>query len=899
MTEYLPFIVAGLVTGAVYGLAGVGLVLTYKTSGVFNFAHGALATVAAYVFFVLNVERELSWPLAAAGAILVAGPVMGLILELLTRRISTAGLAYQVAATVGLLLVVEAGTDLLFDPTVIRVVPPFLTQERFTVLDTSIAWADVMVLGFAIAVTAALALFFRLSRTGLQMRAVVDNPELLSLFGGSPPFTRRLAWVLGSVLVAASGVLLAPILPLDPLQLTLLVVAAFGAAAIGSFSSLPLTLLGGLLIGVLASLCTKWFLTGALAGVPVSLPFIVLFAVLLVFPKRRLAGKAFSVARSRSTWSAPTSVQLVGGALVIGFLATVPTFAGVRLTAWTVAVASVLIFLSLSLLVRTSGQVSLAHVSFTAIGAAAFSHLAVDQELPWLVALFLAGLIAVPIGAVLAIPAIRLTGLYLALATFGFGILLQSMFYSQDYMFGATGLGLPEPRPGWSWVDVQSDEGYYYLVLAFVAIATGLVIWLNKSRLGRLMRGLADSPMAVATSGAEVNVTRVMVFCLSAFLAAVGGALAAVAQTTVSGDSYQPLTSLVFFVLVMIVLGGEPWNAVIASALFFLVPAYLDTGDITTWTQVAFGVAGVAVALLPGSAREVPRPIRELVDRLSRRGRRPVTIPLVGTRTPVQPGTLELRGLHVRFGGVHAVDGVSLSAPTGSITGLIGPNGAGKTTTFNACSGINRPSSGTVSLDGHDLSHRGPAYRARRGIGRTFQKMELFESLTVRENVALGAEAARSGFNPLSHVFSSPIRSKRAAADTQHAIDLCALGDLAERPVSALSTGQRRLVELARCLAGDFRVLLLDEPSSGLDHAETEFFGTILKNAVAERGLGILLVEHDMSLVLDVCQHIYVLDFGKPIFDGSPEQVMASPVVRAAYLGDSDVETVLELEVTA
>jgi ABC-type branched-subunit amino acid transport system ATPase component/branched-subunit amino acid ABC-type transport system permease component len=907
MTEYLPFIVAGLVTGAVYGLAGVGLVLTYKTSGVFNFAHGALATVAAYVFYVLNVEHAVSWPVAAACAVFLAAPVMGVVLELITRRIATAGLAHQVSATVGLLLAVEAGTDLLFDPTVVRVVPAFLTDETFRVLDTNVQWADVIVFAFSIVVTAALALFFRTSRTGLQMRAVVDNPELLSLFGGSPAGTRRLAWVLGSMLVAASGVLFAPLLPLNPLQLTLLVVAAFGAAAIGSFSSLPLTLVGGLLIGVLASLSTKWFTTGVLSGVPVSLPFIVLFAVLLLFPKRRLAGKAFTVARSRATWSAPASVQLVSGALVIALLATVPSFAGVRLTAWTVAVASVLVFLSLSLLVRTSGQVSLAHVSFTAIGAAAFSHLAVDHEMPWLVALLLAGLIAVPIGAVLAIPAIRLTGLYLALATFGFGILLQNMFYSQDYMFGATGLGLSEPRPGWSWVDVQSDEGYYYLVLTFVAVATGLVIWLNKSRLGRLMRGLADSPMAVATSGAEVNVTRVMVFCLSAFLAAVGGALAAVAQTTVNGDSYQPLTSLIFFVVVMIVLGGEPWNAVIASASFFLVPAYLATGDVVTWTQVAFGVTGVAVALLPAGAGEVPEPVRRMVDRLSRRRVRSFTAPAAGLRPTVEPGALEVRGLDVRFGGVQAVAGVSLTAPTGSITGLIGPNGAGKTTTFNACSGLNRPASGTVVLDGHDLTGRGPAHRARRGLGRTFQKMELFESLTVRENVAIGADAARSGFNPLSHIFSNPVRSRRAAAYTQQAIEMCALTELAERPVSALSTGQRRLVELARCLAGDFRILLLDEPSSGLDHAETEFFGAILKNAVAQRGLGILLVEHDMSLVLDVCQHIYVLDFGKPIFDGSPEQVVASPIVRAAYLGDAEVEAVVEavvevvteLEVTA
>jgi ABC-type branched-subunit amino acid transport system ATPase component/branched-subunit amino acid ABC-type transport system permease component len=898
MSEYLPFVIAGLVTGSVYGLAGIGLVLTYKTSGVFNFAHGALATVAAYVFYVLYAEHGTAWPIAAACAVLVAGPVMGVLLELIARRIATGGLAYQVAATVGLLLVVEAGAELLFDATVVRRVPAFLTPRHFTFQGTNVQWSDVIVFVFSVVVTVGLAAFFRASRRGLQMRAVVDNPELLSLFGTSPVATRRLAWILGAMLVAASGVLFAPLLPLSPLQLTLLVVAAFGAAAIGSFSSLPLTLLGGLLIGVLASLSTKWFTAGALTGIPVSLPFIVLFGVLLVFPKRRLAGKAFTAARARATWSAPASVQLLSGTLVLGFLATVPVFAGVHLTAWTVSVASVITFLSLSLLVRTSGQVSLAHVSFTAIGAAAFSHLAVDRGLPWLIALLLASLTAVPIGAVLAIPAIRLTGLYLALATFGFGILLQNMFYSQDYMFGATGLGLPEPRPAWSWVDLQSDRGYYYLVLAVVAVTAGVVIWLNKSRLGRLMRGLADSPMAVATSGAEVNVTRVMVFCLSAFLAAGGGALAAVAMTTVNGDSYQPLTSLIWFVLVIVVFGGEPWNAVVASVLFFLVPSYLTSADVTRWTQLAFGVAALVVAMLPAGAREVPEPMRRAIDRLARR-RPAIVAPRAVGRTPAVPGSLQVRALEVSFGGVKAVDGVSLTAPTGSITGLIGPNGAGKTTTFNACSGLNRPTAGKVSLDGHDVSRRGPAYRARRGIGRTFQKMELFESLTVRENVAMGADAARSGFNPFSHVLSRPATSRVAAAHVQQAIEVCDLEDLAERPVGALSTGQRRLVELARCLAGNFRILLLDEPSSGLDHAETERFGDILKRVVVERGIGILLVEHDMSLVLDVCQHIYVLDFGKPVFEGSPEEVIASPVVRAAYLGDPDVERAAsELEVT-
>jgi ABC-type branched-subunit amino acid transport system ATPase component len=170
--------------------------------------------------------------------------------------------------------------------------------------------------------------------------------------------------------------------------------------------------------------------------------------------------------------------------------------------------------------------------------------------------------------------------------------------------------------------------------------------------------------------------------------------------------------------------------------------------------------------------------------------------------------------------------------------------------------------------------------------------MELFESLTVRDNVAVGVEGVLAGGNPLSHLASKRADSANVRAGTDHALELCDIADLADVPVSTLSTGQRRLVELARCLAGPYRILLLDEPSSGLDRTETERFGSILKRVLEERGVGILLVEHDMSLVLDVCDMVYVLDFGKLVFEGTPTEVVNSPIVQAAYLGDEAIESV-------
>ena len=252
---------------------------------------------------------------------------------------------------------------------------------------------------------------------------------------------------------------------------------------------------------------------------------------------------------------------------------------------------------------------------------------------------------------------------------------------------------------------------------------------------------------------------------------------------------------------------------------------------------------------------------------------------------------LHVRGLSVRYGGLHAVEDVTLAAPIGRITGLIGPNGAGKTTTFNACTGLVRPSAGTVSLFDGDITRLAPQARARRGLGRTFQRMELFDSLTVLENVALGREAGLAGRAPLRHLRASRTERLEVDAAAWDALRRCGIEDVADRRTADLSTGHRRLVELARAVAGGFRMLLLDEPSSGLDRVETERFGEILLELVADGRHGILLVEHDMALVMSVCSFLYVLDFGKLLFEGTPQEVAASDVVRAAYLGAEAVES--------
>ena len=903
MSDLLPFIVSGIATGAIYGLAASGLVLTYKTSGIFNFGQGALATAAAYIFYYLYVDRGLDWKLAAALTVLVLGPLMGLVMEVIARHLAPQRTAWKVVGTVGLILIVQGlgtikyGTDPL-------TVPQFLPKgtETFRVFDVNVTYAYLIITVLSLTVVGALYALFRFTRLGVAMRAVVDDPDLLDLAGTSPSRVRRTSWIIGSTFAALSGVLIVPLIGLEPIGLTFLVVQAFGAAAIGMFASIPLTFLGGILIGIVSDVSKKYVLDVSwLGGLPASLPFIILFVVLLVTPRRRLVPPSSTEARPPLQWHGPLVLRYGVGAVVVALLALVPQVVDVKLSFWTNALTQIIIFLALGLLVRTAGLVSLCTTTFAAIGAVAFSQLAFDHGVPWLLAVLLAALIAVPIGALVAIPAIRLSGLFLALATLGFGIMVERLLYPRDFMFTTFAEGRRIPRPSWG----SSDESYYYVVLAFVVVATIIIVLIHQGRLGRILRGLGESPTAVSTLGLNINTTRVIVFCIAAFFAAIAGILyGGLVNFATAGDRYyQSFTSIILLAVLALAPFREPWYAVFAG-LTAVIPGYLTGSDTPYWLNVIFGVFAILVALQGGPAG-MPVKLQAFFDRLGRRrpqvAVQPTPIGAISAaellhRPPPQvaggiPG-LSIDELTVRFGGLLAVDNLSFQAPMGRITGLIGPNGAGKTTTFNACSGLNRPTSGRVRVHGNDISALSPSARARLGLGRTFQIMQLCESLTVFDNVALGRESSQAGARPMSQLVAGPRDERVRTIAATESLELCGIGDLAGMQAGSLSTGQRRLVELARCLAGPFDLLLLDEPSSGLDREETIRFGDVLTRVVKERGCGILLVEHDMSLVMRICEYMYVLDFGVLIFEGDPAAVGASQTVRAAYLGDDSVVSV-------
>jgi branched-subunit amino acid ABC-type transport system permease component len=600
VSQFWPFVVIGLTSGSVYGLAGTGLVLTYKTSGIFNFAHGTIAALMAYLFYNLHQRDHVPWPIALIVCVFVLSPLVGYLLERMARRLADAPLVMKVVATVGLLvglqqfLIIHYGSAEIFSNR-------FLPTGTFRVAGVNIGYDQAISMVIALAGVIGLTLMFSSTRLGRGMQAVVDQPELLALTGTSPIKVRRRAWYIGTSFAGLCGILLAPTIGLDPLVLTLLVVQAFGAAAIGRFRSIPLTYAGGLLIGVLGALATKYVTQyPSLAGIPPSMPFIVLFVVLVVAPRRWLVD--FTTERKPRITEPrriPLGVRVVGGVALVGLLLRLPYLVGAHLPVYTSALAYVIIFLSLAVLMRTSGQVSLAQLAFAAVGAVASGRLAAQAGVPWFLAVVLGALTAVPIGVLLAIPAIRRSGLYLALATFGFAVLLEQLVYPLGFMFGGSSGTIRAPRP-----DVaHGDRAYYYVVLAFVVATVALVIALNRSRLGRLLRAMADSPTALDTYGTSVTAVKVIVFSLSAFLAGLGGALYGPVTGTASPDDFAALESLILVVVAVLIGGSEVTASVGAAVAQVVVPGYITSATLKSYLPLLFGVAAVMIAMSESGVR--------------------------------------------------------------------------------------------------------------------------------------------------------------------------------------------------------------------------------------------------------------------------------------------------------
>lgn len=598
MHDYMPLIVSGVANGSLVAIAAMGLVLSYKASGIFNFAHGAVGAVAAGVFYQLYALNGLPAWLALLITLVGVGVIFGFVMERVATFVASASTTMKIVATLGIMISLTSLFNLRYG-SITQEFPSFLPQDTFGLFGVRVSYEQLIavILGIGLAIT--MTFFFKRTLAGRAMRAIVDDPQLVGLIGLSPTTVRRWAWMLGTSFAAIAGVFIAPSIGLDGTTLTLLVVEGFGAAAIGRFSSLPLTYLGAVLIQVGVAVSSKVASdTPSLQALPSALPFAVLFLVLLLSPRGWLIEVGASLQQRVVT--VPNQSWRVGAVKlvpVVALIVAVPYLFEDHLFAWTRGMIFAILMMSLSLLVRLSNQVSLCQMTFAAVGAVASYHL-VEAGLQWELSLLVAGLIAVPIGAFVAIPAARLSGVYLALATLSFGLFVETMIYETPWMFGDDPLPLLISRPTWA----EDDRAYFYLIPAVGAVCYGIVRLIERGRLGQLLRSKADSPIALQALGVNVNLLPFVAFCVAAFIAGVAGALVGPA-IGVFGKSDFPTIPLSLMLVALLVLGSrDPRIGTVGAALggaigLIVLPDYIASYDVLQGLNLLFGFATVEAAV--------------------------------------------------------------------------------------------------------------------------------------------------------------------------------------------------------------------------------------------------------------------------------------------------------------
>jgi branched-chain amino acid transport system permease protein len=556
----------------------------------------------------------------------------------------------------------------------------------------------------------------------------------------------------------------------------------------------------------------------------------------------------------------------VGAAILVALTAVVP-FDGyvhnILMQATTFAIA----VFGLSVVLGLCGQINLAQAAFFGIGAYAVGIGTSDYQISYWLCLAAGCIMALLAGALLGISTLRLGGHYLAMVTISFQQIVTLIMINTIWLThgpdGVSNIGRP--------MLFQSSQSYLAFCVGMLALV-GYFVWkLPDTALGRSMRAVRDNELAAGVNGIDVFRTKVSAFALSAVLGGFAGGLFAGGFAYVSPDQFSFAESVVF--LTMSLLGGvaSPIGSAIGTGLLILIPE---------WLRFLKSIPGLYLVIL--IIRYMPDGIWGFVNIATKRWRAKARVHAAGLALLLKPATiggnmvLEVKGLSKYFGGLKAVDGVDIEVRRGGVHALIGPNGSGKTTTLNVLSGLYKATAGRVILDGTDVTEMPPHQRAAAGLGRTFQNIRLFRSMTALENVVIGAE--RPG-NTLIGEGADALTARAMSALT-----FVGLGARANELISSFSYGHQRLIEIARALAANPTLLLLDEPAAGLNSSEKLELHELLKR-IAAQGLTILIIDHDMTLVSEAAQHITVLNFGRRIADGESMAVLRHPDVVSAYLG--------------
>ncbi|MFF8267949.1 ATP-binding cassette domain-containing protein [Streptomyces sp. NPDC016562] len=893
MGDLLVFVLSGLVSGALYALLATGLVLSYAASGLFNFAHGATAYLCALTFY--EVHSGLGWPAVPAALLVVCvlAPGLGWGLDrLMFRRLARVGETAQIVATIGLLVALPAGglwaVELLADAG--APVKPAENQFGLPGAGPSPArsWqladgvgvdSDQLITWVVTALVAvALWVLMRRTRLGLLLRAAVDNRSLTELRGISADRLSSVAWMIASALAGLAGVLATPLLGLSAHDFTLFLFVSATAAVIGRFASVPLAFAGGLGLGVLQNLVAGYAsFAERITGFRTAVPFLILFGGLLVLTRTARAAGVSAVDPppvdhlAGASWGRRWGVWAAGAGLlcVAFYTVTTPFWSG--LLAQGLAIA--LVFMSFTVVTGLGAMVSLAQGTFVT-GAALVAGLLMSRGWPFVAALAVGTCVAALLGALVALPALRLGGRSLALATLALAFLADQVLFQLRWLRNGDS-GWPVPRPVFGPVDLSDDRALGVALVVLVALVAAGLSALRGSPSGRAMLAVRSAPAAAVASGVSVLRTKLLLFTLSAGLAGFGGVMYASYNTRITATDFTAMTGLVWLAVVVAAGVRRPQYAVVAGLVFAVAPRLL--ADYVTSSAhlpvILFGLAGLALANDPdgycaalpvrwakrrtaasrGSAADPAQPSRAGLEAAAPGGT---------AESPAAPA-LTLRGVSAGYDGGLVLHGVDLVVRRGEILAVLGPNGAGKSTACRVAAGLLPVVGGSVYVDGRDLTREGAVRRARAGVLLAPEGRGIFPALTIEENLALYLKDADA--RAAVYARFPRLAERRAVA------------------AGALSGGEQQMLALAPLLQRPPEVLIADEPSLGLAPRVVEEVYALLTE-LRDAGTALLLVEEKAAGILGVADTVAYLSQGQVSWCGPRAEVEADRLTEA-YLG--------------